>query len=167
MRTFVKVLIVVIVTVLAVLAGLFISPGAQAGGTVLFCDGSGAAPEPRIATFRNVDPKDRHTAKTITGTVNGSKPFQGTMTVELSEGSVRMKFPPALVPYFSDGPNAWYRLKDPVFKDREITGAVDMNIFSRHSVTINRMTGQIMVTSSQGEFRGTCSPSDAPASRKF
>ena len=135
--------------------------------TALVCNGSGSVSDTQSTNAQEYNYKTHSYDKSVTGTTSVRKPFNGTANVEISQGSVRLKLPHDLVPALSDGRDAWYVLNNAFVGDREITGSVRFNLLNKPKVKIDRMTGQLSVSSGFGEFEANCSVVDSHAGPKF
>lgn len=133
----------------------------------LACNGSGTVSDVQMTNGQDYNYKTHEFDKSTTSLTTVRKPFSGTATVEMSASTVRLKLPPALVPPLSDGKEAWYTLNDAFIGDKEITGGLKFNMFNKPKVKIDRMTGQLLLTSSFADFNANCVLVDQAAGPKF
>ncbi|MEC5397522.1 hypothetical protein [Uliginosibacterium sp. H1] len=135
--------------------------------TTLLCNGSGSVSDTQITNSQEYSYESHKFEKSSSGSTTVRKPFTGAAQVELSGDTVRMKFPQQLVPPLSDGKDAWYVLSEPFVGDKEITGGVRFNLLNRPKVKIDRVSGQMTVSSGFADFNASCAKVDPDAAPKF
>lgn len=134
--------------------------------TLLSCPGNGAVADSQSVDAVEYSYKSKD-VKTTTVTTNNRKPFSGLVTVEVNGYYVRMQLPPAFVPPFSDGNNAWYVVQNVNMTDREITGELYFNFMVRPDIRIDRMTGAITMAGHYADFTGQCAVVDTANGPRF
>ena len=108
-------------------------PPALPGELSVFCTGGGQLPpSPKVA----------------------AETFQDVVELSLQNGNWRVRGPTRLLPGgFGDG---WYKLRNVKTDARLINGSVTINILSRATITLNRLSGRVSVSDSVGSFSGAC-----------
>ncbi|WP_341675898.1 hypothetical protein [Niveibacterium sp. SC-1] len=135
--------------------------------TKLNCAGSGTVSDTQFSNSQEYDHKSHSIDKTTAGSTTVRKPVSGSVSVEMGEGFVRLKFPGALVPPLSDGKDAWYSLNDASVSEREISGSVKFNFMNKPKVRIDRVGGQLTLSSGFADFAAVCAVVDPNAAPKF
>ena len=131
----------------------------------LTCPGSGNVAQSQTAYTNVYDPKTK-SYKQATTTTAGKKPFSGTVQVELSGAFARVKLPKDMVPLIGGG-NGWYTVSELFENDREITGILEINMFNKPNLRIDRSSGAITLSGGLSDFSGRCDAYDRNAPKRF
>lgn len=134
---------------------------------LLACTGSGTVSDVQTTNGQDYNYKTHEIDKSTSSSTTVRKPFSGTATVELSDSTVRLKLPPAVVPVLSDGKEAWYVLNDAFIGDKEITGSIRFNLLNKPRIKIDRLSGTLTLSSGFADFSGNCALVDQAAGPKF
>ncbi|MER2009865.1 MAG: hypothetical protein ABS939_20720 [Psychrobacillus sp.] len=147
---------------------LFVSAGAHAQDiTTLLCQGSGSVLETRVSNGMEYDEK-AHSYKKMTSTsTTDHRAFSGTINVEISSNTVRMKLPHELIPLLNKAQDGWLTLENTFVGDKEITGVLHLNALNKPKVRIDRVTGQLSLSSGLEDFNGNCNKVDFNSGPKF
>ncbi len=120
----------------------------------LKCTGSGTATERNVNTASAYDSEGGHIS--ATGTSTQKVGYNSQVDVKFFSGDDRIRLPPVILPPIRGGDNGWFKVKDIVATEREITGHASINAFNRPMVRIDRVSGTIEITGSGGYFTGMC-----------
>ncbi|MCP3733214.1 hypothetical protein M9978_22680 [Sphingomonas sp. MG17] len=145
--------------VLALLA----AQAATASRLDLVCLGAGSANQPDVRNGSAVDSNGNMAWGQSVG--QRAVPFddQVNLWVVQSEGEIML--PRVMLPIIRGGKNGWFKLKDLVITDREITGSAAVNPFNNPKVRVDRITGTISIAGKAGNYSGRCQRYD-PATEK-
>jgi len=133
----------------------------------LTCDGAGSITSTQVSVGQDYSYESHKFEKSTSSSTTGRRTFSGTASVELSNGTVRLKLPKEIVPALSGGRDAWYALQNAFVGDKEITGELSLNMFNHPSVRIDRMTGKLFVSGKFSDFTALCAAVDQAAGPKF
>lgn len=147
---------------------LLISVGVNAqDATILLCQGSGSVLESKVSNGMEYDEKAHSYTKTTTTSTTDHRSFSGSANVEISGNTVRMKLPHELVPPLNKAQDGWFTLENIFLGDQEITGVLHLNAFNKPKVRIDRITGQLSLSSGFQDFNGGCNKIDYSSGPKF
>lgn len=86
-----------------------------------------------------------------------------TVGFRMMNGEATIRIPSQFLPELRGGKAGWFKVKNLVVSDTEITGNAALNVFNSPSFRIDRMTGEL---STSGGHSFSCQPETATA-RKF
>lgn len=90
------------------------------------------------------------------GTSTRSQGFAGQVDVNLFGGDDRIRLPRIMLPAAHGGANGWFKVKELMVTDREITGRAALNLVNTPKFRIDRTTGAFEISGLNGAFSGTC-----------
>lgn len=147
---------------------LFISAGVNAQDTTaLLCQGSGSVLESKVSNGIQYDEKAHSYTKTTSTSTTDHRSFSGSANIEISGNSVRIKLPHELVPPLNKAQDGWFTLENTFVGDKEISGVLHLNAFNKPKVHIDRVTGQLSLSSGFQDFNGSCNRIDYSLGPKF
>ena len=137
------------------------------GMTSLVCQGSGSVLESKVSNSMEYDQKSHSYTKSTSRSSTGHLPISGSVNVEISGSSVRLKLPHEMVPPMNSEESGWFTLVDTFVGDKEITGTLHLNFANKPKVRVDRMTGQISIANGLEDFSGNCNKIDTNSGPKF
>lgn len=135
------------------------APGAEAGQSMpapleLSCTGGGNALKSDYSSA-NIYGSNGASASGW-GTSTRSQGFDGQVDVNLFNGDDRIRLPRIMLPPAHGGANGWFKVKELMVSDREITGRAALNLVNTPKFRIDRTTGAFEISGLNGAFSGTC-----------
>lgn len=82
--------------------------------------------------------------------------FIDSVRVEIEDGSGRILMPQDLWPILRGGNEGWYPLEKLVRTETEIVAKVDAGLFDHARVSIDRLSGTILIQSLESTYNGKC-----------
>lgn len=135
--------------------------------TALLCQGSGSVLESKVSNGMEYDEKAHSYTKMTSTSTTDHRSFSGSANVEISGSTVRMKLPHEIVPPLNKAQDGWFTLENTFIGDKEITGILHLNVFNKPKVRIDRITGQLSLSSGFQDFNGNCNKVDFSSGPKF
>lgn len=122
----------------------------------LMCPGEGAVTVDASSTAtvkNNNDITDRATVE-----IPGKRqvPFKATMYIEINGASGRMQPPKQLDSFLSNSKDGWLDIQNLAVAEREITGQIRYNMFTRPKFKVDRMSGMVTLGDERNGFTGQC-----------
>lgn len=133
---------------------------------MLHCRGSGYKTEMETTNISSgLGSSDR---KFSTVNSKSKRDFSGSADVKIGMGIARLHPPSEMVPKISDvDDEGWISIDELNTTEQQISGKVRFNLFNKPTVNINRLTGEINISSSKSSFTGECEAVDLNAKPKF
>lgn len=127
----------------------------------LTCTGTSMVPVPVETT--TVQANGRYGSGSGFGVRSELVVTESNVGFRLEGDEAQISIPAHLLPQIHGGNGGWFKVKNLVVTDSEITGKAAVNFLTNPSFRIDRQTG---VMTSSGGYRGTCTATD-PTARKF
>ena len=143
-------------------AVLAVSTPAMADDLHLVCRGSGTAIVTEVIGHADHSDVPNQAAPNY---AHRSMPFEDEVSVEILDGTGRIRLPRSLLPPLHGGKEGWFELRKLKLGDTDITAAAAVNFYTAPKVRISRITGAIAIDGDDGIFSGQCQTFD-PATQK-
>jgi hypothetical protein len=132
----------------------------------LICRGSGIANKSESANINTYDPKTKKYT-TTTAQSSSKEPFNGVAVVEIAGHMGRIKLPEPMIPPLNTRDDGWFKIKELVVNEDEITGKVTINFLNSKTLRIDRHSGLMTIEGGGSSFSGQCEAVDRAAPKKF
>jgi hypothetical protein len=110
-------------------------------------------------------PKDKEHTTTVQRKIQ--EEFADQVDVTLFAGDDRIRMPRAMLPGLHGGKGGWFKLKNLAADPRSIRASIAVGFLSSPKLFIDRVTGIISISGSDGDYSGQCQVIDPNAPARF